>query len=231
MSVWVNHSKGGDPVALLNALRRDFGGIRLGVAALGASKLLSEDPPRFLSALPPNTTVSVGVGDLRELPAGTSVQKAVEKALAFAQASKQLGFKTLIAAQGPRMLTFASRFDGAMLSFLRPGPVRYAKTLVGGAELYGTAPSLVYLDGFTVSEHRELIKSAKYVFEGASLAIRRLFPKIDDYYVKGSVEEVAQLMVELGELGLHEAILAHPQTMNQKLIAHAHSLLQRTRGL
>lgn len=223
-SIWVNHTSKGDPIALLQALRRDFGAsIRLGVAALAASKL-SEDPYKVLSKVPSETTISIGIGDLRELPAGIGLNKLADKALKLAEVSKAMGFKTLLAAQGPRMLGLAAKFDGAMLSFLKPAPISYARKVVGEAELYGTAPSLVYLEGFSPTDYCELMVSARYVFEGASPTTRRLFPNIEDYYVFGRVESVSKLLEALGEMGLREAILAYPQTMNGRLIEQASGL-------
>lgn len=224
-SIWINHSKDGDPVGLLNALKRDFGGaLRLGVAALNASRLLSADPAELLGRIPPDTTLSVGVGDLRSLPAGVGLAKIVERTVELAEESKSMGFKTLIAAQGPRMLGLARRFDGVMLSFLKPEPVGYARELVGGVEIYGTSPSLVYADGYSPLEYRELLESARYVFEGASPAIKRVFPNIEHYYVFGGVDEVAPLMRVLGDMGVREAILAYPQTMGERTIGWAHKL-------
>ncbi len=228
-SVWVNDTEHGKPIELLRALRRDFGGsVELGVAAINVCKWFNVEPQRLLAGVPSDVSVALCVGDIRQrLAAGVDLGRLVDRLVLFADTARDMGFKTLLAAQGPRMLGLSGRFDGVVFGFLKPAPVSYAKRIVGDTEFYSTAPSLVYHSEYTEYAYRRLMSSAKYVYAGASDAVRRLFPNPEDYYLMGDISKVKKLMGELGELGVRGAILAYPQSMNEALITQAHSLSRR----
>jgi hypothetical protein len=225
-SVWVNDTERGKPIEILSGLRRDFGrSVELGVAAINVCKWFNVEPQRLLAGVPSDASVALCVGDLRQRSvAGVGLGRLVDRLILFADTSRDMGFKTLLAAQGPRMLGLSNRFDGVVFGFLKPAPVSYAKRIVGDTEFYSTAPSLVYEDGYSEYAYRTLRSSAKYVYVGASEAVRRVFPNFEDYYLMGDVNKVKKLMVELGELGVRGAILAYPQTMNEALITQAYTL-------
>jgi len=225
-SVWVNDTEHGKPIEFLSALRRDFGrSVELGVAAINVCKWFNVEPQRLLAGVPPDVSVALCVGDLRQrLASGVDLGRLVERLILFANTSRDMGFKTLLAAQGPRILGLSNRFDGVVFGFLKRAPVSYAKRIVGDTEFYSTAPSLVYDEEYTEYAYRRLMSSAKYVYAGASGHVRRVFPNLEDYYLMGSIDKVKKLMVELGELGVHGAILAYPQSMNEALITQAYPL-------
>ncbi|MEM3655932.1 MAG: hypothetical protein QXP58_05415 [Thermoprotei archaeon] len=224
-TIWVNDTEWGRPFELLDRLRGDFNDVRLGVAAISVCKWFGVEPKKLLLGLPPDVCVAFGVGDLRQcLAAKIGLNRLLERLVLLAGTAKDMGFKTLLAAQGPKMLRLASRFDGVVFGFLKPAPVSYARGIVGDVEFLTTAPSLVYTEGYTEYAYRKLISSAKYVYNGSSEAVRRFFPNLEDYYVMGRLDEVKILMDELGELGVKSAILAYPQTMNKALITQAYPL-------
>jgi hypothetical protein len=225
--VWVNDTPKGDPIALINRLNADFGSrLRLGIAALNTAKWLGVRPELIVSRMPPGVIIGLGLGDQRWRSAvQVDLDTLVHKMFDIAKVAMDLGHVTLLAAQGPKMLGLAPKFDGVLFGFLRPDPLAYARSMVGGAELYATAPSLVYSSVFRQSDYEELLSSARYVYYGASSVVKRLFPRLEDYYVFGDYSEIRTLMDVLSGLGVREAILAHPQTMNARLIAQAHGLV------
>jgi len=86
---------------------------------------------------------------------------------------------------------------------------------------------LVHSGSYTDHEHAELLSSAKYLYDGASDAVKRMFSDIHDYYVLGTIDDVANTMLDLQGLGVSEVVLAYPQTMSERLILQAHMLARQ----
>jgi hypothetical protein len=216
-----------DPLRVLDQIREHLcGKIRIGLGALAAAKWVNYEPEDLLGRISRDVELAIAPGDIKEFvdPTKRKVIIGYMKKLLFV--SKESGFTTFLAAQGPRLLAYAKRVDGALINFINPGPVRWALSQTGSINVKCLGPSLVYKNAFAEEEYQKLLAGANMVRNGATITVRKLFPDLTHYYLLADSRKALVIIESLEEIGVQEIILSYPQTMNKKLIEAASSLLR-----
>jgi hypothetical protein len=215
-----------NPLSVTQQIRKQLGGkIRVGLGALSTAKWINYEPKRLLGQIERDTELAIAPGDVKELTDSFKRGIIITHMKKLLLAAKALGLTTFLAAQGPSLLRYAKRVDGAMVNFINPDPVRWALSQTGKINVKCLGPSLVYKNRFTQQEYRKLIAGANVVRKGAGIAVRKLFPALTDYYLLADLEQASTIVDSLSESGVQEIILSYPQTMSKKLITAASTLL------
>jgi hypothetical protein len=208
-----------DTVSVAQTLFESFGK-SVAIGALNAQKWLSKAD--WLKKLNREMTIALAPGKKTR-----SFKELFDTLMKLYTTTKALGFETLLACQGPRLLAKSALFDGVLLNFLNVDAVKWAQSVSTNKRVLCTAPSLIYDEaGYTASDRQKLINGARLVRNEASSFVKNRFCGIEHYAVFCDVKSASKMLKTLRIMGVEEVVLAYPQSRSKKLIRAASRLLR-----